>query len=207
MRSVLGVALLASAAWADCLPKVELPKEWLACRADSECVLAGDGCRTCGNWLPVNAKFRAQATKKDAEERAKASCVVTCEACSPEVVALACHQGACTAAAVLQDVGLEELLKSPASFDGKRVRVRGFFGLGPEFAALFASEAELKLQEFARSVWLETEGAPPGLEKLKGKELVVEATFVARRRGGRPGWSGALERVTRATPATKRRGE
>jgi hypothetical protein len=91
------VVLLAGSAWADCLPKVELPKEWTACTADSECVLAGDACRTCGNYLPVNAKYRAEATKKDLEARAKAKCVLTCEACSAELVKLSCQAKTCVA--------------------------------------------------------------------------------------------------------------
>ena len=94
----LAVLLAAFPALADtCLPEVQVPAEWTACSADADCVLAGDGCRTCANWLPVNAKHRAAASAKDAEERAKAKCTMTCEACAPALVKLACEAGQCRA--------------------------------------------------------------------------------------------------------------
>ena len=96
---LLALLTLGTTARADtCLPKLELPKEWTACTADADCALAGDGCRTCGNWLPVNAKFKAEATKKDLDARAAAKCVLTCEACAAAAVKLTCEAGQCKAA-------------------------------------------------------------------------------------------------------------
>lgn len=80
-----------------CLPKVELPAAWQACKADSDCVLASDGCRSCGNYLPVNAAHRDAATKLDLERRKAAACVLTCEACSPALVKLSCVKSKCEA--------------------------------------------------------------------------------------------------------------
>ncbi|MEW5742201.1 MAG: hypothetical protein AB1938_25015 [Myxococcota bacterium] len=104
MRWMLALVLLASNAWADCLPKLALPKAWTACTKDSDCVLAGDGCRTCINWLPVNKRHQAAATKKDAEARAKAQCVMTCEACAASAVVVRCEAKQCTASGA-QDGG------------------------------------------------------------------------------------------------------
>lgn len=204
MRAIVLGVVVAGSAWAgDCPPKVELPKEWAACTVDSECVLAGDGCRTCSNWLPVNAKFQKAATEKDAKARVQAKCVMSCEACSPGVVSVSCRAGTCVAVAAgtVLEVGLDELLRNPTAWDGKRVRVRGFFALGFELAALFPSAAELKRNDFGRSIWLETDGAPAELEKLKGKEVVVDAVFAAGRKGHLGGWAGALEQVSRVSPA------
>ena len=80
-----------------CLPKVEVPAAWQTCTADSECVLASDGCRSCGNFLPVNAKHRDAATKLDLDNRKAAACVMACEACSPATVKLSCVKSKCEA--------------------------------------------------------------------------------------------------------------
>ena len=98
------LALAALLAWSpdaragNCLPKLELPKAWTACAQAADCVLAGDGCRTCGNFLPVNAAHKADAEKLDAEKRTAAKCVLTCEACAKDLVALTCEAGTCRAA-------------------------------------------------------------------------------------------------------------
>jgi hypothetical protein len=102
---MFALMVFAGSARADCLPKVELPKKWTACTKDSDCVLAGDGCRTCGNWLPVNAKYRDAASKKDSEARAKAQCAMTCEACAPSTVSLTCRAKRCTVASAVDGGG------------------------------------------------------------------------------------------------------
>lgn len=100
MRALFLLATLLPAlacAQGDCLPKVELPKAWTACAADADCVLASDGCRSCGNYLPSNTQHRADATAKDLAARAAAKCVRTCEACSAAMVKLTCEAGQCRA--------------------------------------------------------------------------------------------------------------
>lgn len=68
-----------------CPPVLDVPKAWQACVIDSDCTLAGDACRTCGNFLPVNARYKTEATQLDASANVKAKCVRACEACSLEV--------------------------------------------------------------------------------------------------------------------------
>ena len=99
MRALLlSLCLLPTLAVAQtCLPKVELPAAWTACQADADCALAGDGCRSCGNFLPVNKAHRAQATAKDQAARTAAKCVLACEACSAALVKLTCEAGQCRA--------------------------------------------------------------------------------------------------------------
>lgn len=94
---VVATLLPAFACAQDCLPKVELPAAWTACTTDADCVLAGDGCRTCGNYLPANKAHRADATAKDLAARAAAKCVRTCEACSAALVKLTCEANQCRA--------------------------------------------------------------------------------------------------------------
>jgi hypothetical protein len=90
-------ALFAVAALADCPPPVSLPRAWTTCATDADCVLAGDGCRTCANFLPVNARHREQANARDARARAAARCTMTCEACAPAMVKLTCEARQCRA--------------------------------------------------------------------------------------------------------------
>lgn len=71
-----------SSAALQCPPRVELPRQWQECTFDSECTLAGDACRTCGDFLPVNERYKIDATVKAAEANSKAKCVRTCEACN-----------------------------------------------------------------------------------------------------------------------------
>lgn len=98
MLRALLLMWVAAAARAECPPKVELKAAWTECIADGDCVLAGGACRSCANFLPVNAKFRAEATKQDAEANAAAKCVRACEACSAGLVKLTCAAGQCRAA-------------------------------------------------------------------------------------------------------------
>lgn len=95
--AALVVLLPAVASAQTCLPKLELPKAWARCAADDDCALAGDGCRSCGSFLPVHKAHRAAATKRDAAARAAAKCVMTCEACAPEAVTLRCVEAVCRA--------------------------------------------------------------------------------------------------------------
>lgn len=89
--------VVAPAAPATCPPAVTLPAEWTACAADTDCALAGDGCRTCANHLPVNKAHLAEASARDAEARKAINCVLTCEACSPALTKLTCEGGQCRA--------------------------------------------------------------------------------------------------------------
>lgn len=97
MFRALLLTCVAAAARAECPPKVELTPAWTECKADADCVLAGDACRSCGNFLPVNVKFRAEATKQDAQANQAAKCVRSCEACSAALVKLTCTAGQCRA--------------------------------------------------------------------------------------------------------------
>lgn len=65
-----------------CPPILDLPNEWQACSADSDCTLAGDACRTCSDFLPVNVRFKSEATRRASEANARARCMKTCEACN-----------------------------------------------------------------------------------------------------------------------------
>jgi hypothetical protein len=93
----LALAIPTVAVAQTCLPTLALPKAWTACAADDDCVLAGDGCRSCGAFLPVHKAHRDAATKKDAAARAAAKCVMTCEACASEAVTLRCVEATCRA--------------------------------------------------------------------------------------------------------------
>lgn len=90
-------ALVLALALGNCLPTLEVPAAWQACTADSDCVLASDACRSCGNFLPVNAKHKAAATQLDLDRRKAAACTLSCEACSPALVRVRCVASKCEA--------------------------------------------------------------------------------------------------------------
>jgi hypothetical protein len=103
MHRLLFVALvlLAAAARADsCLPRLDLPQAWTSCTGDSECTLAGDGCRTCTAFLVVNRKHKADAEALDARRRAEIRCALACEACSTAGIKLECAERVCRVRAV-----------------------------------------------------------------------------------------------------------
>lgn len=80
-----------------CPPPLTLPARVRECTVDAECTLAGGGCRTCGNFLAVNRRALVEANKDAEDADRKAGCAMTCEACAPDRVELACRAGRCEA--------------------------------------------------------------------------------------------------------------
>ncbi len=68
----------------EALPKLEIPDAWRVCSQDSDCVIAGDACRSCSTLWVVHSRHKAELEKKDLELRKKAGFVPTCETCSTQ---------------------------------------------------------------------------------------------------------------------------
>lgn len=65
----------------NCLPKLEVKKEWRSCKSNSDCAVYKDGCRSCGDLIVVNKKYLQALSDFDYSLRKKNNCNLTCEAC------------------------------------------------------------------------------------------------------------------------------
>lgn len=67
----------------NCLPKLDLKKEWRICKSNDDCDLYKDGCRSCGDLIVVNKKYLQDLYELDYKLRKKNNCNIACEACGP----------------------------------------------------------------------------------------------------------------------------
>jgi hypothetical protein len=80
-----------------CLPAVKTPAKWSRCNVDSDCVIAGDACRSCATPFVINKKFAADFLALDNKLRADAKCVIACEGCATNRFQIYCAKGICRA--------------------------------------------------------------------------------------------------------------
>jgi hypothetical protein len=103
---------------------------------------------------------------------------------------------------VLWGPSLLELITRPEIYDGRRVRVIGWVNLAPEDTALYLSQADWENGLTRSAVWVnpppnfKIDLGPTGTQPNR-RYVIVEGTFMARRRGHLDRYSGALEAVTR----------
>lgn len=77
------------------LPKLKLPEEWSSCEQDSDCAVAGDACRSCGELAIIHKKYLKAYAEMDNKARKKAGVTMACEACSTQHVKLSCEESHC----------------------------------------------------------------------------------------------------------------
>ena len=96
------------------------------------------------------------------------------------------------------DVSLVQLIATPASFDGARVRLIGFVTLEHENTAVYLHESDAKHGITRNAVWLEVPlGGESHRVQFHHRYVLIEATFSAQRRGHRGRFGGALENIGR----------
>jgi hypothetical protein len=92
------------------------------------------------------------------------------------------------------------LIATPEQFNGRRVRVIGFAGIGFESSALYLHEEDFRRKITENALALEIdERSAKGLD-LKAADLkyvIVEATFSSTATGHMGSNAGGLENVTR----------
>jgi hypothetical protein len=97
-------------------------------------------------------------------------------------------------------VSLEELLTNPTAFDGKRVRVSGYYRRGDHFSSLtFGRKSRMETEQ---GIWIDSASTfadPAHLKYPNNSNVTVEGTFVGRRGGHFGAWPAEIERVTRIT--------
>ncbi len=93
--SAVLVILIFQIAGASCLPKVKIPDSYFKCEVDSDCVVAGDACRSCGEPWVVNKAYQKDLEAMDEKLRQKAKCHLSCEACSTQWVQARCEKERC----------------------------------------------------------------------------------------------------------------
>ena len=97
LLNVIGV-LLISAGVAQAqqeLPTIKVPEKFFQCKADKDCAIAGDACRSCGNLIVINRKFLKKFDTLDQKERKRKNVHLACEACSTRQVVLKCAENRC----------------------------------------------------------------------------------------------------------------
>ena len=78
------------------LPAIKAPKKFLECKTDTDCVVAGDGCRSCGELIIINRKFLKEFDELDQKLRRKHGVLgMACEACSTQRAQLKCVKKRC----------------------------------------------------------------------------------------------------------------
>ena len=97
-------------------------------------------------------------------------------------------------------VSLKELLADPTAFDGKRVRVSGYYHREDHFSSLtFSKKSRMDTKQ---GIWI---GGPSTfadaalLNYANDSYVTVEGTFVGRRGGHFSAWPAEIERTTLVT--------
>lgn len=98
MKTMMVAALLLAgpaAASDKALPEVRVPSSHFACVRDSDCAVAGDGCRSCGKLTIINKKYLKDFDARDLKLRREKGFVRACEACSTRHLELKCVKKKC----------------------------------------------------------------------------------------------------------------
>lgn len=102
-----------------------------------------------------------------------------------------------------RNVTIEELLRNPDQYDGKRVSVVGFYRLLFESSDLAADRKASKNQDYERSLWRDNLSPFADKSAIDDRDeawLRVDGIFL-RGPGGHAGlWPGTIERITRLEP-------
>jgi hypothetical protein len=99
----------------------------------------------------------------------------------PSLDAIRCIDRDETQPCALFGVSIYELITRPREWHGKRVRVIGYANLHDEGSHLYASAADWRRNIAANGISLEVPAAR--LDSLNGRDVMVEATFIAHSGG------------------------
>jgi hypothetical protein len=98
-----------------------------------------------------------------------------------------------------KDVTFLELMAHPEKYDGKRIRVSGYYRTGFETSGLF--EKEVNQSSFA-GFWLDDDSTFARAEDVHRPNdcyLTIEGVFNANERRHLGGWRGSIQNITRIT--------
>jgi hypothetical protein len=99
------------------------------------------------------------------------------------------------------DVSFAQLLKNPQAYDGKRIRITGYYHGEFEGSSFATSKAEI--ENYKQAVWLNGGSAfanPANLDERNNRVLTVEGTFTFGDGGHMGLWMGEISRTTYAQP-------
>ena len=99
------------------------------------------------------------------------------------------------------DVSLITLIATPADFDGKQVRVKGFARVEFEGNAIYLHRDDYLHGITKNGLWLDLEMASGKSAASADKRYVlVEGVFSMREQGHFGMWSGSIKHITRIQP-------
>jgi hypothetical protein len=81
--------------FSDALPLLEVPEKYFQCEQNSDCAVAGDSCRSCGELTIINKKYLNEFNEMDQKLRTIHNAHRTCEACDTSLAELKCVEMKC----------------------------------------------------------------------------------------------------------------
>ncbi|MDR7298870.1 hypothetical protein J2X16_004238 [Pelomonas aquatica] len=104
------------------------------------------------------------------------------------------------------DVSLINLIATPADFDGKQVRVKGFARVEFEGNAIYLHRDDYLYGITKNGIWLDLEKASNKSAASADKRYVlIEGVFSMKEQGHFGMWSGSIKHITRIQPWLARR--
>ena len=104
------------------------------------------------------------------------------------------------------DVSLINLIATPADFDGKQVRVKGFARVEFEGSAIYLHRDDYLYGIAKNGLWLDLEMASSKSAASADKRYVlIEGVFSMKEQGHFGMWSGSIKHISRIQPWPARR--
>lgn len=95
-------------------------------------------------------------------------------------------------------VSLVQLIANPEDYDGKFIRVIGFFRMEFEGDAIYLHQEDYKHALTCNGLWIDvTDDIRNRQAEFDQKYVLVEGTFNAKGKGHMGMWSGAIEKISR----------
>jgi hypothetical protein len=104
--------------------------------------------------------------------------------------------------AELTDVSIVQLIATPAVWEGKYVRVRGYCRVAFEETGLYLHREDSDILNTRNGIWLDID--PAAHKQLNDKYAFVVGRFTSRSRGHLGAWSGTVRDVQKLGPLATR---
>lgn len=104
-----------------------------------------------------------------------------------------------------REIDFATLLKNPKAYDGKRIRLTGYYHGEFEGSSFAATEGDI--ENFKRALWrggASSFAAPKSISRRNDLLLTIDGTFELGPGGHMGLWMGELNRITAATPVKGR---
>jgi hypothetical protein len=103
---------------------------------------------------------------------------------------------------VIDEVELSDILANPEQFDRVKLRVKGIARIEFEGNSLYFDRDAFTVRRWKKAIWLDL-GWPvkDDIQKLNGRDVVVEGTFDASLTGHEAAYVGSMVAISKLSPA------